>query len=363
MSDKACCEHLRERHVFATGHEYSHCEDCCQDGADKVPRGTECTHPYRAADPPGEPLGPDSFGGTDYPEVTRDPYHPGIMFTIPPESSEPERCACRTADPRHEPVEGVVNHGTAFCTQVNPGEPHVRFYPNGSWISDATPPPALSPAEVADALMGGFIGHTDTFLADVLRAAVAHRRQMANHHCPSPSPLGNPTREGAIAKIEWLGEMHRLNTQAYDRVVIERELLRAERDALIGHRDEVIDQRDALATKVADDEQAISLYAALLDKRGAHIADLTAKLETSEEARRLADEANRELAADLIERGISLRKRAEEIVELRKRLAEAEARRQELHAHLLRLLVFNKLDIDGVYEMIKEALRLAEVQL
>lgn len=457
MSDKACCEHPKSAHIEGPyGLGNARATICL--GCHMAFTGA-AVHPYRAADPPnvnepmhyaihgveesGQPIDfcvypadlaavlvdhpeytarvavaghrcgaadavlvdsgitPDSFGGTDYPVITRDPYHPGITFAGPPKPSEPERCdvcswplssnGCKPGDCSYRP---------------DPGSVEWRRIRNRQEILAAkvAAPPTLSPAEVADALAGGFVGRTDAFLDDILRAAVAHLRRLgpevlhwtgvASDYAHKVSDL-TAERDALAAKLKekitanteacfdkWIAlqnERDRLAAQVssltevvaelrsgghwqavaareesgkrIDELAVENRELKAKVVELTASREHdrvfssaVIQQRnrkvaeleDALRTdrqsieRIATKEAIIRMSREIWKEEAieqeALRKDLTAKLETSETARRLVDEANRALEQRCRHFQYVV------IADLRKRLAEETARADRLGA-------------------------------
>lgn len=292
---KACCEHSKEMHIEDGDQETVPYCLICKFGSSIVGRLYSETpwfrHPYRAADPPAV----RTMGTITEPcqKCARFPCRCGYVACSRigcrhcaicgrerwncegHKPSEPERCELRRAGPG----------GGSYWWHA---DPHTEGCP--------VAPLALSPTEVADALVSyGLDDLTATIemQAESIRTLAAQFAASTDNEAELTAEIERSHRYETIVRdgnIRLVGEIADLNLK----------LNAAEVDG----------------QRMASQTQTIQNY---WDK----IVDLTAKLETSEMARRLADEANRELAADLIERGIDLRKRAEEIAGLRKRLAEA----------------------------------------
>lgn len=284
--------------------------------------------------------------------------------------SEPERCRrLNCGKPESHLIHRMSGDHFSDCDACIDGTAHHRYQRPKDLSGDA--PSTLSPAEVAHDLERWDVISSVAARDDLRRAAVVHLRQM----------------EGAIAKIEWLGDMHRLNTDAFTRVVSERDRLytvrddltrairnlTAERDAFAAHvkntwavRDEAIEQRDALAAKVdelratgrasfsraielQDERDQLAANAAEQAKTIRHYQDqnndLIAKLATSEESRRLADGANRELEREITDRKEQRQVSDRASVHLQEQLARLEAQRS--------------MDRDAIAELRK---RLADVE-
>lgn len=321
IANEAYCEHPEGDHRhggIGTPYVHDFCRGC-------MPLLATAWHDYRAADPPaGRTMGAEE------------------------KPSEPERCAvcswplmpdgCRPGDCSYRP-----NPGSA--------EWH-RIRNRREQLGAKAAPLDLSPAEVADEIERRF-GKADVYL--ILHEAVAHLRRLDDMESGRDGRLhavivlqqecdalaakvaeSEPFRatlmevRAILLPLDGLGvpmeTRHLLNNTiaVASRMMQQIAELTATVETLTRERDRAVETLDALEERA----HRIGWNAGLIEHAVAgqnawkqKIADLIAKLETYEMARRLADEANRELEARSEAQRIMDR---EAITELRKRLAEAE---------------------------------------